>query len=101
MARRRWTIHSGLTVVILLVASVALSATIAALGPDDTVTCGGGHLLNRLAQAVTQPLGAGHIDGPAGSHCVVPSAVAWLMAFGTFILTAGVAILVMKRRAPA
>jgi hypothetical protein len=64
----------------IVVASLVLAAVVAALGPSGQVICGTGHPLDRIAQAVTQPLGAGHIDGPVASYCVVPSTSAWIMA---------------------
>jgi hypothetical protein len=67
------------------VGSLVLAAVVAALGPSGQVICGTGHLLDRIAQAVTQPLGAGHIDGPAASYCVVPSTSAWIMAAIVFV----------------
>jgi hypothetical protein len=48
----------------VLVAALAVSAVVAGLGPEDSVACGRGHTLNRLAQAVMQPLGAGHHRRP-------------------------------------
>jgi hypothetical protein len=76
----------------IVVAALAVSAIVAGLGPEDSVVCGRGHALNRLAQAVMQPLGAGHIDGPTTTKCVVPSTMAWLLASGVFVLIVGTAL---------
>jgi hypothetical protein len=75
----------------VLVAAIAVSAVVAG-GPEDSVVCRRGHALNRLAQAVMQPLGAGHIDGPTTTKCVVPSTTAWLLAAGVFVLIVGTAL---------
>jgi hypothetical protein len=75
------------------------AAIVASLGPEDTVVCGRGHALNRLAQAVTQPLGAGHIDGPSATLCVVPATSAWLLAAGVFLLAVTAAIIFARRQA--
>ena len=81
-----------------LVAALVASAIVAGLGPGGTVICGRGHALNRLAQAVMQPLGAGHIDGPTATYCVVPSNTAWLLAAGVFVLIMGTAVVAAWRR---
>jgi hypothetical protein len=52
----------------VIVAALVVSAVVAGLGPEDTVVCRRGHVLNRLAQAVMRPLGAGHIDGPTATY---------------------------------
>jgi hypothetical protein len=64
----------------------ALAAIVAGLGPQTEVVCGTGHVLNRVAQRIMQPLGAGHIDGASATYRVVPSTAAWLMAL--FVLVA-------------
>jgi hypothetical protein len=51
----------------IVVTSLVLAAVVAGLGPSGQVVSGTGHVLDRIAQAVTQPLGAGHVDGPAAS----------------------------------
>jgi hypothetical protein len=65
-------------------AGVVVAATsaviVAGLGPQTYVVCGTGHVLNRVAQRIMQPLGAGHLDGASATYCVVPSTTAWLMA---------------------
>jgi hypothetical protein len=65
-------------VVGVVVAALVASAVVAALGPESKVICGRGHFLDRLAQAVMEPLGAGHTDGPTATYCGVPSTSAWL-----------------------
>jgi hypothetical protein len=69
----------------ILVASLVVGAVVAGLGPSDEVVCGTGQPLDRIAQAITQPLGAGQTDGPAASYCAVPSTRAWIMAAMAFV----------------
>lgn len=64
----------------IIAVSLVVAAVIAGLGGSREVVCGTGNVLDRIAQAVTQPLGAGHVDGPAATYCVVPSTSAWVMA---------------------
>jgi len=83
---------------IVLVAALVAAAVVAGLGPESRVVCGRGHVLDRLAQAVMRPLGAGHIDGPAASLCVVPSTVAWTMAGITLLAAVSAWALAVRRR---
>jgi hypothetical protein len=76
---------------------ILLAVSTAAVGPGETVICGEGHLLNRLAQAIMEPLGAGHIDGPSASYCVVPSTTAWLLAIGVFLSMLAFTFLAARR----
>jgi hypothetical protein len=80
--------------------SLAKAIRVAGLGPSHVVVCGTGHALDRLAQAVMQPLGAGHIDGPKASYCVV-STTSWLLAAITFVAVAGGWLVAMSRHRPA
>ena len=81
-----------------LAGAVLLSAVTAGIGPEDhTVICGRGHILNRLAQAIMEPLGVGHIDGPVANYCVVPSTAAWLLAAAVFLSVVAVVFFVMGR----
>lgn len=59
-----------------VIAALTSAALVASVGPEAEVVCGTGHVLDRLAQAIMRPLGAGHVDGPAASSCVVPSSAA-------------------------
>jgi hypothetical protein len=82
----------------VVVAALVVSAVVAGVAPGDTVVCGTGHVLNRLAQALMQPPGAGHIDGPTATYCVVPSTTGWLLAIGVFVVIVGTAIAVARRQ---
>ena len=104
----RWSNVQGIArVVAVFVGALMVSAVVAGLGPEDTVVCGRGHALNRFAQAIMQPLGAGHIDGPSATLCVVPSTGAWLVSAGVFLLLLSAALVAVRRqsrsshRAPA
>lgn len=83
---------AGIIVVSLVVAAVA-----AGLSGSREVVCGTGNVLDRIAQAVTQPLGAGHIDGPAATYCVVPSTSAWVMAAIVFAAPTSGCVVVKAR----
>ena len=83
---------------VYLVGALVAAAIVAGLGPEDAVVCGRGHALNRLAQVVMQPLGAGHIDGPTTTKCVVPSTTAWLIAAAVFLLGTSPAIILARHR---
>jgi hypothetical protein len=97
--RMRWSNARGTARVLgVFVGALVVAAVVAGLGPEDTVVCGRGHALNRLAQAIMQPLGAGHIDGPSATLCVVPSTGAWLASAGVFLLLLGAALDVTRRR---
>ena len=85
----------------VVAASLVVSAVVAGIAPGDTVVCGRGHVLNRLVQAVMQPLGAGHIDGATATYCVVPSTIGWLLAIGVFVVIVGTAIAVARRQRTA
>jgi hypothetical protein len=98
VTRSRGALGSPWSIVALLVGALIAATVVAAVGPEDTVICGEGHALNRLAQAIMQPLGAGHIDGPAATYCVVPSTVAWLLA-GVVLLAGVIAVVLVARRA--
>ena len=63
-----------------LVGALALAGVTARLGPEQTIACRTGSALDRLAQAVMQPLGGGQIDSASATYCAVPSTTAWLMA---------------------
>ena len=78
--------------------AVVVAAVVAGLGPEDQVVCGTGHTLNRIAQAVMQPLGAGHLDGPSATFCVVPSMAAWLMAAVALLAVIGLGALFLRER---
>jgi hypothetical protein len=82
----------------IVVATMVLSAVVVGLGPSGQVVCGTGHVLDPIAQAVTQPLGAGHIDGSAASYCVVPSTSAWIIATIPFAALAGGRLVAMALR---
>jgi hypothetical protein len=85
----------------IVLASLVPAAIVAGLGPSGQVVCGTGHVLDRIAQAITQPLGAGHIDGSAASNCVVPSTNAWFMAAIAFAaLTGGSLVAMVRPRRP-
>jgi hypothetical protein len=86
--------------VVLVLVALVVSSVVAGLGPEDTVVCGRGHALDRLAQAIMEPLGAGHIDGPSATYCVVPSTGAWLLATCVLLLIVGAALVVRRRRTP-
>jgi LPXTG-motif cell wall-anchored protein len=45
-----------------------------------------------------QPLGAGHIDGPSATLCVVPATSSWVLAAGIFLLGVTAAIIFTRRR---
>jgi hypothetical protein len=81
----------------IVVTNLVLAAVVAGLGPSGEVVCGTGHVLDRIAQAVTQPLGAGHADGPAASYCVVPSTNAWVIAAIAFAALSGGCLVAMAR----
>jgi hypothetical protein len=78
--------------------ALVAAALVAGLGPEHTVVCGRGSLLDRVAQALTQPLGAGHVDGPSASWCTVPTAGAWLLAVLAALAILEVTFLVARRR---
>lgn len=84
----------------IVTSSVVLAAVLAGLGPSRYVVCGTGHTLDRLAQAVMQPLGAGRTDGPRANYCVVPSITSWLLAAITFVVMAGGSLVAMSLRRP-
>jgi hypothetical protein len=87
----------------ILAVGIALlaSGVVAALGPEAEVVCGRGHVLDRLAQAIMHPLGAGHIDGASASFCAVPSTTAWPMAAAAFVAVAASELFLLdRRRAP-
>lgn len=81
----------------ILGGSLVLAGVVAGLGPSDEVVCGTGDVLDRVAQALAQPLGAGHIDGPAATFCVVPSTGAWIMAAIAFVALSGGCLLTIAR----
>jgi hypothetical protein len=85
----------------ILISGLVLAAVVAGLGPSRDIICGTGHVLDRLAQAVTQPLGAGHIDSATASYCAVPSTTSWLLAAIAFVAMVGGSIVAMSRRPPA
>ena len=78
----------------IVTSGVVLAAIVASLGPSRDIVCGTGHVLDRLAQAVMQPLGAGHIDSPTASYCAVPSTTSWRLAAITFGALVGGSIVV-------
>jgi hypothetical protein len=80
----------------IALAGIVSAVVAAAIGRNTTVICGRGNVLDRIAQWVTVPLGAGVIDGPTGSYCVVPSTTAWLLA--GVVLVASCALAVTVRR---
>jgi hypothetical protein len=80
-----------------IVGAAFLSGVAAALGPEDTVICGRGHILDRAAQAFMERLGAGHIDGPTATYCVVPSTAAWILAAAVFLSVAIAGLLLARR----
>ena len=61
-------------------------ATAASLGPEATVVCGTGPLLDRAGQRVMHALGAGAIDSARGSFCTVPTATGWALADLAFVV---------------
>jgi hypothetical protein len=81
----------------IVITGLVLAAVVAGLGPSGQIVCGSGHVLDRIAQAVTQPLGAGHVDGPGASYCVVPSTNAWVMAAIAFAALSGGCLVAMRR----
>jgi len=72
----------------------------AVVGPSATVTCGQWHLLNRVAQGITQPLGAGHIDGASGSSCTVPATTSWVLATAVILIATASGHAIARRRRP-
>ena len=50
-----------------LVVGVLTTTIVLFLGPESTVSCGDGHVGNRVAQRITQSMGAGHVDGASAS----------------------------------
>ena len=90
----------GSTLVAIIGASVLVvvaAAAVVVTGPSDEIPCGTGGTLDRLAQGVMEPLGGGHIDGAAGSLCVVPSPTAWLIGTLLFLVGLGTILLVASR----
>lgn len=86
--------------VVAALIAVVVAAFVAGLGPEAEVVCGRGDVLDRVAQAVMQPLGGGHIDSASASYCVVPSTTAWLMSALTLIGVLAVTFIVVRRRGP-
>ena len=85
-------------VIAVVAVGLVVAGVAAALGPGDHVICGRGHALNRLAQALMERLGAGHIDGPAANYCAVPSTIGWLMAAATFLIVVAIGTAAVYRR---
>jgi hypothetical protein len=81
----------------IVLGGLCLLAVVAALGPSETVVCGRGHVLNRLAQSISQRLGGGHIDGATASYCTVPATSAWIAATGVFLASVVLAVIVAGR----
>jgi hypothetical protein len=94
-ARRRsaWPLSLGGTII-----AGSAAAAAALLGPETEVVCGQGHALNRLAQKIMQPLGAGHVDGPSATYCVVPSTAAWAMSLVALVAVLGLTLVIVRRR---
>jgi len=65
--------------------------------PSRAVVCGQGNVLEQLAQNVTRPLGAGHIDSASASYCTVPTTAAWLLALAAFILCVWVGTILARK----
>lgn len=88
-----------LAATLIVVVGLVGAAVVASLGPNEAIVCGTGHLVNRLAQAVSRRLGGGVIDGPSGSFCTVPADASWLLAAGVLLAFVVVAGLVLRRPA--
>jgi hypothetical protein len=92
--RRRARVAAGIGV------GLALGVAAAMLGPSEAIGCGGGHLLDRLAQRIMQPLGAGQVDGASATSCTVPSTASWLLAVAAILVAAGVTLTTARRGKP-
>jgi hypothetical protein len=90
----------GLVLTGIVLAGLPGAVVAAALGPSTEVICGRGNVLDRLAQDVMRPLGAGHIDAAGGSLCVVPSTRAWFMAAAVLLASVLASILTVRKMPP-
>jgi hypothetical protein len=96
MAVRRRS--SRLVWVVGTLIAVVVAAFVAGLGPEAELVCGTGHVLDRVAQALMKPLGAGQIDGRSATYCIVPSTRAWLMSSLSLMVVVAVTSIFVRRR---
>jgi hypothetical protein len=75
---------------------IVLAVAVVSLGPSGEVVCGTGAPLDRLAQTVMSGLGGGHVDGPAATLCVVPTATAWVL--GALVILGGSVVIIAASR---